>query len=132
MNVSNVTKAVLVLAGLIIIFVGAGTLFAPEFLQATSGITRTSAPSLLNEIRASGGGLLVCGMVIVAGAFVSRLTFSALLLSTVLYLSYGVSRLYSMVVDGIPDDTLIQAFAIEIVVGLVCLYVFTGYLKKTV
>ena len=130
MKISHVSKAILVIAWLIIVFVGAGTLFTPEILQASSGITRMSAPSLLNEIRASGGALLVCGMLIVAGAFVAQLTFSALLMSTMLYLSYGASRLYSIIIDGMPDETLIQAFAIEIVVGLASLFVFIGYLKK--
>lgn len=59
-------------------------------------------------------------MLIISGAFVSELTFTAALISTVLYLSYGSSRILSMAIDGMPADWLVQIAAGEIAIGLMC------------
>lgn len=110
--------------------VGIATLFAPDFLHATSGITLDSSASLLNETRAPGGAILALSILILSGAFVYRLTLTALLISTILFLSYGMSRLYSMAVDGLPDKELMQVCVFEILIGLLCLFVLERFLKE--
>jgi hypothetical protein len=64
-----------------------------------------------------------CGL----GAFVDKLTFTSIVVSTLLYLSYGLSRILSMAIDGMPAEGLVQAAALEIVIGLVCVFVFVKY-----
>lgn len=130
MKNSVLTKTTLLIAGGIGVLVGIATLFMPEVLHATSGITLESTPSLLNETRAPGGAILAFGILIVFGAFISRLTFPALLISTVLYLSYGVARIYSMAIDGLPDKELVQVCAFEIAIGLVCLFALERFAKR--
>lgn len=95
-------------------------LFVPDEFHASSGIVIGSDENLLSEVRAAGGALLACAMIVLLGAFISRLTFTALLLSTVLYLSYGVSRLVSMAVDGLPSLNLMAVTLFELGIGLVC------------
>ncbi len=85
---------------------------------------------MLNEIRASGGALLASGILIMSGAFVEKLAFTAVVVSTLLYLSYGLSRVMSMVIDGMPVESLVQAAAIEIVTGLVCIFALVKYTGK--
>ena len=84
-------------------------------------------PNLLNEMRASGGGLLAGGLLIISGAFVAKLSFHAILVSTFHYLSYGISGVVSMLVDGIPDEGLVQAADTEILIGLVCMVALIKY-----
>jgi len=122
-------KVVLFVSGFIAASIGASILIMPAIFYATNGIVLNGNISLLNEIRASGGALLAAGILIISGSFVASLTFTAMVISTFLYLSYGLSRIISFVIDGMPSDGLVQAAALEIVIGLVCLYVFTNYQK---
>jgi len=117
---SIIVRSLLSISGLIATGVGAATLFAPEQFHAMSGISLEDSASLMSEIRAPGGLLLVSGLLIALGAFVSRVMFSALALSALIYLSYGVSRLWSMIVDGMPANALIQAAGLELFIGTAC------------
>eukprot|EP00435_Cladocopium_sp_Y103_P077639 s1_g1378.t1 len=120
-------KTLLLLTGLIGIGIGGAILFEPIAFHATSGIAVPGDENLLSELRAAGGALLAIGLVVVLGAFVSRLTFTALILATVLYLSYGVSRVTSMILDGLPSSTLLAVTAFELGVGLVCAITLIKY-----
>ncbi len=77
---------------------------------------------MLNEVRAPGGALLACGLVVMVGAFLRQLTFTSTVLATLVYLSYGLSRVLSIVADGMPADLLIQVTVLEVVIGLICAF----------
>jgi len=121
MKNSKVLKVILFISGFIAIGIGATILTMPVAFYATSGINLHGNVSLLNEVRASGGALLACGILITLGAFIARLTFTSVVISSLLYLSYGLSRMMSVVIDGMPVDSLIQALVLELVIGLVCI-----------
>lgn len=113
-------KTLLFITGLIGVGIGAAILLAPVAFHATGGIVVDGDESLMSEMRAAGGALFACGFLVFLGAFVSRLTYTALVLSTVLYTSYGLSRLVSMVLDGMPSSNLVVVTLFELGVGLVC------------
>ena len=127
MKNSNVLKTILLISGLIASGIGAAILFAPGAFYATYDIELGGNFSLLNEIRASGGALLASGILIMSGAFVDKLAFTATVVSTLLYLSYGLSRVMSIAIDGMPVEGLIQAAVIEIVMGLICIFALVKY-----
>lgn len=135
MKKQKALKATLIISGLIGLYIGVEILFSPVSFYATSGIDLGSNISLLNEIRAPGGALLLSSVLIIMGAFVPRLTFTSITLSTLLYLSYGLSRVLSMLVDGRPAEILIYVSIVEIVIGLVCAFMLAKLLayeqKKT-
>ena len=83
--------------------------------------------NLLNEVRAAGGMLLFGGLLIGAGAFSKQLAFSSTLLAVVVYLSYGLSRLLSIVLDGVPNASLPGIAALEIAIGLICVFTLVLY-----
>jgi len=130
MKNSKVVKTILFISGLVASAIGASILISPSAFYASYEITLGSDVSLLNEIRAPGGALLAYGILIIAGAFVNILTFTSTVVSTLLYLSYGLSRVMSMAVDGIPVDGLIQAAVFEIIIGLVCVFALVKYREK--
>jgi len=130
MRDSKVLKMILVVAGLVGVVVGGANLFVPVSFNASSGINLGQDINLLNEIKASGGGLMSASVVIMLGAFVSRLSFASTLLATLLYLGYGFSRLLSMAVDGMPSSEMIYIAGFEIFVGFVALYALFRYSKK--
>ncbi|MBL4647897.1 MAG: DUF4345 domain-containing protein [Gammaproteobacteria bacterium] len=130
MKNSNVLKAILFVSGVIIIGIGAAILFTPVAFYAKDGIELGGNISLLNEIRASAGGLLAMGIWVMLGIFVRKLTFTSTLISIVIYLSYGLSRVLSMIIDGMPTGELVGAAAIEIIIGLVCVFALLKYREK--
>jgi hypothetical protein len=117
-----VLRSLLLVAGLIGATIGASLLLNPIAFQASTGITLPNNPSLLSEVRAPGGALLVSNLLITLGAFVGRLTFPATWLACGLYLSYGLSRLVSMLLDGIPETLLVHATIAELVIGGACAF----------
>jgi ankyrin repeat protein len=76
------------------------------------------------------GALLASGLFVVAGAFRGDLAFAAVLLAAMTYLAFGLSRAFSIVVDGAPDDMLVIVAALEIAWGLVCASAVSGRLRQ--
>ena len=110
-------RALLVASSLIASGIGASILFAPAPFHATHGIELPDSVSLLSEVRAPGGALLLLGVLMGLGAFLRRWTHTSTVLVTAVYLSYGVSRLWSLAVDGVPHEGLVGATGIELLIG---------------
>ncbi|UWR16346.1 DUF4345 domain-containing protein [Sulfitobacter sp. M368] len=117
MNTSMMTKILLAFSGLIAVGVGIGVLFLPHAFHASAGISVGGDVNLLNELRSPGAMILLAGAVILVGAFRSRLTVVALILSTAVYLSFGLSRIVSVVADGIPNAAMLQILGLELFIG---------------
>lgn len=130
MKNSIVLKIILFISGLIAIGIGGTILTMPVAFYATNGINLEGNINLLNEIRASGGALLASGILIILGAFITKLTFTSTVISTLLYLSYGLSRILSIVLDGMPSEGLVQAVILELIIGLFCIVAFVKYNLK--
>ncbi len=122
MKSSYCLKALLVFSGLLAIGIGGSLLFNPVAFHAASGLSLVNEAGLLSEVRASGGVLLVFGAVILLGAFIKSLELTAVWLGSLVYLSYGLSRVFSMQVDGMPGENLMIATVIELVIGSVLFF----------
>jgi len=120
MKTITIIRINLLFAGLLATVIGTLILVAPVIFYEGYDIDLAGKVDLLNETRASGGGLLVYGLLITFGSFLKPLMFSAAIASTCLYLSYGFSRLISITLDGVPTTGLVQAMILEIIVGLAC------------
>lgn len=125
-------QILLVFAGIIGIGVGGAQLFIPVAFESSASINLGNNISLLSEIRAAGGTLLIAGIIIMAGAFIPQITYSSVALSALFYLSYGVSRMLSMSIDGMPSESLVMATVAEIIVGVFSLWVFAGLQKEKI
>ena len=130
MKNSKVLKTILFISGFIASAIGATILFSPGSFYASYDLALGDNVSLLNEIRASGGALLATGLLIMSGAFVDKMAFTAAVVSTLLYLSYGLSRIISIAIDGMPVEGLLQATVLEIVIGLACIFALIQYSEK--
>ena len=130
MKNSKVLKSILVIAGLVGVIVSLGNIFIPVEFNASSGIELGTNINLINEFKATGGGLFLSSIFILLGVFMERLTFSSTLLATMLYLGYGFSRISSIVIDGVPSDELVQVAVFEIVMGLIALFALFKYRKN--
>ncbi|WP_445721754.1 DUF4345 domain-containing protein [Flavobacterium sp.] len=125
-------KVLLIISGIIGIWVGYSLLFSTVAFEATAGINLGKDINLLSELRAPSGLLLVGGVLIILGAFYSKLTFTSILLSCLIYLSYGFSRLVSIIFDGFPSESLQIALITEFLVGLTSLFVLIRFNSKQI
>jgi hypothetical protein len=130
MKKSKLGKIVLLIAGVIGMGIGGAQLFMPVAFEASAGISLGENISLLSEIRAAGGALLVAGIIMLSGVFNSRLSPISIMLSSLFYLTYGLSRMLSMMMDGIPSESLIIAAITEIVIGLMSTFVLLQLRKQ--
>lgn len=120
MKVPILVKMTLALSGLVAVGVGSGILFAPHAFHASAGLSLGDDVNLLNEMRASGGFLIASGLFMLFGAFKAEAAFFALVSASALYLTYGLSRGVSVVLDGVPNAAMLQIMALEFVIGAVC------------
>ena len=131
MKPSLANRLLLGLSGLMALWIGAAILIDPTAFHAGNGITLGADPSLLSEVRAPGGALLVLGGLMLAGAFVRALTFASTAVAAAVYLAYGLSRLLAMALDGMPATGLVGATAIELATGTLCLLFLPRAFRST-
>jgi hypothetical protein len=120
MHPTKTLRALLVLAGLTAGAIGATILFAPAAFHATHGIELGADASLLSEVRAPGGALLVLGLLMLVGVFARSFTLASTSIAAAVYLAYGAARLLSLALDGVPDPGLVAAAGIELAIGAAC------------
>ena len=112
-----ITKLVLVGFGSILILIGAAMISAPKAFLAMSQVHIEADPSLLSELAAPSGILLIAGLFMMVGAIKRRFTEPAILVGAVVYGSYGIARLVTMFAAGIPSQSLVAATVMELVVA---------------
>lgn len=113
------------IAGLMLLTIGGSVLLTPQAFYANDGVLLGNDPSLLSEVRASGGMLTGGALLIFAGIVRPAVRSLSTTLSVLIYGSFGLSRLLSLTIDGMPSNNLLVATAIELtvaVIGLIILY----------
>ncbi|MCR6640994.1 MAG: DUF4345 domain-containing protein [Sporocytophaga sp.] len=122
-------KIFLFVTGMVGVIIGASLLLTPIAFEASAGIHLENEVNILSEVRAPGGTLMTAGILIASGAFISGVTYLSIILAALFYLSYGLSRTISILLDGLPSDTLIIATVSEIIIGLISLYILFKFPK---
>lgn len=113
------------ISGLLLLIIGSTILLMPQSFYASDGVLLGNNPSLLSEVRASGGMLTGGALVIFAGIFRPTLRSLAMTLSVLIYGSFGLARLLSLTIDGMPSNNLLVAIVVELTVaaiGITMLY----------
>lgn len=113
-------KTLLGLCGFAGLFIGVSILVRPVPFYATTGIDLSQSISMLSELRAIGATFVSCSVLVLLGTFRSTLTWFAILLSAMLYLSCAFGRLVSLLLDGTPSTPLLIVMTLEWVIGLTC------------
>lgn len=127
------TLTFLFLAGLLLLGIGSAILLVPHAFHASNGIVLGEDPSLLSEVRAPGGLLAASSILILLGTFRRSLRSLAMVLTVLVYGSFGLARLLGFALDGIPSSGLVGATAIELFVaaiGLLILYRSGAYVAS--
>ena len=122
-KLAKTQSAILFVAGSVLLSIALFILAAPAGFYAANGIDVGANASLLNELKAPAGLLLAAGVYLLAAVFRRRLADSASGLGAAVYLSYAAARCGSIWADGMPAPGLLQAAALEAVIGLACVAV---------
>ena len=117
------TVVFLSLSGLLLLAIGGAILLVPHAFHATNGIALGDDPSLLSEIRAPGGLLTASAVLILIGALRRPLRSLAVILTVLVYGSFGFARLLGLALDGMPSSGLIGSTAIELIVAAIGLLI---------
>lgn len=105
----------LILAGVILLFIGGSILAVPDSFFAGNGIALGDDANLRSEIRAPGALLAGAALVILAAAFRPTQRPAGVGLAILVYGSFGIARLISMTLDGMPSSGIIGAAILELV-----------------
>lgn len=126
MNTTPTEKLILFVSGSTAVGIGAAILTVPIAFHSINGIALGDDTSLLSEIRASGGALMMMGLFMLAGLMRARLVGLSLGLGAAIFLSYGLSRCLAIALDGWPQRGLVAAAAFELLIGTLCVFRLLG------
>lgn len=122
--INGLVVSILGTSGLIAVIIACMILFAPDLFYRGYGIEIAQNATLANELKAPAGILLIAGLLMFLGAFKPKFADFSLLTATAVYLSYGLSRFSSLVIDGVPHSGMLSAMGIEVVIGVMSLFVW--------
>ncbi len=131
MRKSKVLNGILILLGVLLSFLGAWRLFNPISFFENSGLVLSDNAGLLNEARATGGVVVGFGLLILLGAFKSKLSYTSTIVSIVLFYSFGIARLIGFALDGNAGEMLVQGMIFEFAFGSIGLFALFKYREKT-
>lgn len=127
MQNSKILKGILFICGLIFIIAGSVALFAPVGFTARNGINITGNLSLFNDYRGMGGLLFGAGIIIMLGVIHARMAFTSTVVAAVVYMTFSLSRILSVLLDGVPADGLVKATVAETILGLLGVFALVRY-----
>ena len=130
MKQSRTLTIILFLAGLMLTFFGAFATFFPEAYTARHSIEILGNVNLYNEFRGTGGILMAVGLITLSGALRSALSFTAIIVASTTFLMFGTTRLFSIIVDGMPVSGIVRATIVEIIVGLICVWAYFKFREQ--
>lgn len=108
------TRTLLSTSGLLIGLIGGAILISPMPFMEISDITLGENPDLISELTAPSGVLLITSAMMLLGAIKLRFADLALLSGVIVYGSYGISRLFSLLLHGMPGKSVVTAMIVEI------------------
>lgn len=107
------------------------TLDPPAFYSAY-GIVLTPNQNLMSELRAPAVNLAALGLIILSGALYQKMAQTAAWLGTTVFLAFATGRLVSLIIDGLPSESILAALGIEVALGLTCLWVANRWRRKNI
>ena len=112
-------RGALTVSGAILSLIGGALMFAPKAFLETSHVFIDRDPGLMSELTAPSGILITAGAHMMLAAIKLRFADLALVMGAIIYGSYAFGRLISMLLHGLPSQSLITATTIELAFAVV-------------
>lgn len=113
-----ITRATLFGSGALLGLIGGALMASPKAFLELSHVYVERDPGLMSELTAPSGLLALAGAFLMLGAMKQRVANPALIVGAIVYGSYGIGRLVSIGLHGLPPGSLITATVIELVMAL--------------
>ena len=130
MSASFLEKSALGVAGLTAVGIGSFILARPHAFFVSYGITLGDDASLLSELRAPAAGLVVFGVLMLAGIWRPSMAKISKAVAVTIFLAFPAGRITGLVVDGWPSGSIIGALVFELAVAALCLVAFSSRFKQ--
>ncbi len=114
-------KMVLFLSGTLVTGIAMTILTVPDAPDLSYAIAVGRDRQLTSALRASAIGLLLAGLVILAGTFRMRWAGAAMTTAAAVFLALGVSQSLALVIGGIDDEEVVAAAIAEFAIGAISL-----------
>lgn len=131
MKNSKVVKGILLVFGSMFLIAGAFALFSPMAFTARNGIDISGNISLFNDYRSMGGLLLGSALVILMGAFNQRMAYTSVVVTSVVGTTFSLARVLSIIMDGMPTETLVKATVVEVVLAALAIFAWLRYRERS-
>lgn len=118
------------MSGLTAFTIGLAITLDPHSFYASYGIVLSPQPNLMSELRAPAANLAALGLIILCGAFYQKLVQASAWLGVTVFSAFAIGRTISFALDGWPSDSILAAFAIEVVLAMMCWWVVDGNAKS--
>ena len=96
----------------------------------TAGNTLDRHIELANEIRGLGASMLLAGIVAFLGIFMPRFKVTAFVVLSVMFAGVVLGRSVSLVVDGVPDASLLRPAIVEAILAVLNIFCLAYILIK--
>jgi len=130
MSNSKVVKGILLIFGFLLTIMGSWRLFSPISFFKGSGLILVNEAGLLSEARVTGGIIAAFGIIILLGAFYKKITFTSLIIATVIFFGAATARIISYIADGDPGAGVLKGLISEIIAGFIVLIAIYLHNKK--
>ena len=113
-----VTRLALSGSGALLGLIGGALMFDPKSFLAMNQVLVERDPGLMSELSAPSGVLIATAALMWAGAIKLRFARLALMVGAVIYGSYGIGRMVSLILHVPPSEALVSAMVIEVAVAV--------------
>lgn len=120
------------LNGWVAVLIGCFILIDPETMFSSYGLPTDLSAGLMSELRAPGGLLISSGLLIVRNSLTTQRHQRGLQVSILVYGSYGIARLLSISLDGLPPAEILTAMGIELGLVLLSIIALTALRQQSV
>lgn len=131
MTNSKLTQVILQINGLVAILIGFTILLDPIAMLTPYGFQASVSTGLLSELRAPGGLLIVCGLMMSRYGFNSGDYRSGLQISIMVYGAYWSARMVGLLLDGSPPIEIWTAATIEFLLFFSSVLLMLKYRKES-
>ncbi len=122
MKNSIVLKFILGIGSAMFFIAGSFSTFNPIGYVARNGVDITDKLTLLNDFRGTGALLIGASLIMFLGIIHERMRFTSTVVMAVLYSTFALGRVISIISDGLPVEGLVKATVVESVVGLIAIF----------
>ena len=120
---NKITSTYLFIAGLVLIAVGTYISFTPSIYLAQFNVNTGINQEMLSELRGMGGMIFVFGVFILSACFKKILQPVAFIITVLIFIAFSLFRSISILVDGLPNEAILAALSVELILAIVGLFI---------